>query len=78
PWALLVLVVVGSSAVTAAVPIPGGIGASEASLVAGLVAAGVEPSAALSAALLHRFLTFWVRVPAAWVALLLLRRRSIV
>lgn len=78
PWPLLVLIIVGSSAVSAAVPVPGGIGAAEASLVAGLVAAGVDPSAALSAALLHRFLTFWVRVPAAWVALVLLRRRRVV
>ncbi|WP_432541119.1 lysylphosphatidylglycerol synthase transmembrane domain-containing protein [Kineococcus sp. SYSU DK002] len=76
--ALLVLVVVGSSAVTAAVPVPGGIGASEAALAAGLVATGVPAEAALSAALLHRALTFWLRVPPAWLALLWLRRRRAV
>jgi len=75
---LLVLVVVGSSAVTAAIPVPGGIGASEAALAAGLVATGMDPTHALSAALLHRALTFWVRVPFAWVALLWLRRREAV
>jgi uncharacterized membrane protein YbhN (UPF0104 family) len=75
---LLVLVVVGSSAVTAAIPVPGGIGASEAALAAGLVAAGMGPGPALSAALLHRALTFWLRVPFAWVALLWLRRRRAV
>ncbi|PRY17477.1 uncharacterized membrane protein YbhN (UPF0104 family) [Kineococcus rhizosphaerae] len=78
PLALLVLVVVGSSAVTAAVPVPGGIGASEAALAAGLAAAGLPGEAALSAALLHRALTFWVRVPFAWVALLRLRRQGAV
>ncbi|WP_369070270.1 lysylphosphatidylglycerol synthase transmembrane domain-containing protein [Kineococcus terrestris] len=78
PLLLLVLVVVGSSAVTVAVPVPGGVGASEAALTAGLVAVGVAPAAALSAALLHRFLTFWVRVPPAWAALLWLRRRRFV
>ncbi|WP_432511871.1 lysylphosphatidylglycerol synthase transmembrane domain-containing protein [Kineococcus sp. SYSU DK001] len=78
PVALLVLVVVGSSAVTAAVPVPGGIGASEAALAAGLVATGVPAEAALSAALLHRALTFWLRVPPAWLALLWLRRRRAV
>ncbi|MEZ0490748.1 YbhN family protein [Kineococcus sp. TBRC 1896] len=78
PLLLLVLVVVGSSAVTAAVPVPGGIGASEAALTAGLVACGLGAEAALSAALLHRALTFWVRVPPAWVALLWLRRRHAV
>ena len=76
PWPLLLLLVVGSSAVTAAVPVPGGIGAFEASMVAGLVATGVDPAAALSATLLHRFLTFWVRVPPAWLALVHLRRRG--
>jgi uncharacterized membrane protein YbhN (UPF0104 family) len=75
---LLVLVVVGSSAVTAAIPVPGGIGASEASLAAGLVASGLDPAPALSAALLYRALTFWLRVPFAWVALLWLRRRRAV
>jgi uncharacterized membrane protein YbhN (UPF0104 family) len=78
PLLLLVLVVVGSSAVTAAVPVPGGIGASEAALTAGLVACGLGAEAALSAALLHRALTFWVRVPPAWVALLWLRQRHAV
>nr|WP_281372855.1 lysylphosphatidylglycerol synthase transmembrane domain-containing protein [Kineococcus aurantiacus] len=78
PVALLVLVVVGSSAVTAAVPVPGGIGASEAALAAGLVATGLGAEAALSAALLHRALTFWLRVPPAWVALLRLRRQRAV
>lgn len=76
--ALLVLVVVGSSAVTAAIPVPGGIGAAEASLAAGLVATGMDPVHALSAALLHRALTFWVRVPFAWIALVWLRRRGAV
>jgi len=74
PLSLLVLVVVGSSAVAGAVPVPGGIGAAEAALVAGLVTVGVDPTTALSAALLHRLVTFWARVPLGWVVLLLLRR----
>ncbi|WP_308469925.1 lysylphosphatidylglycerol synthase transmembrane domain-containing protein [Kineococcus rubinsiae] len=74
PLGLLVLVVVGSSAVAGAVPVPGGIGAAEAALVAGLVTVGVDPTTALSAALLHRLVTFWARVPLGWVLLLLLRR----
>ena len=71
---LLTLVVVGSLAVSGAVPVPGGIGAAEAALVAGLVTAKVDASAALSAALLFRLVTFWARVPVGWVALLALRR----
>ena len=70
----LALIVVGSSAVSGAVPVPGGIGAAEAALFAGLVAAEVDTTTALSAALLYRLVTFWARVPIGWVALLLLQR----
>jgi uncharacterized membrane protein YbhN (UPF0104 family) len=45
-------------------PVPGGIGVSEAGLTAGLVAVGVPEPAALAAALLHRLLT--VYVPPVW------------
>jgi putative heme transporter len=75
---LLTLIVVGSSAVAGAAPVPGGIGAFEAALTAGLVTAGVEAGLALSAALLFRLVTFWARVPIGWIALLLLRRRDAV
>jgi putative heme transporter len=74
---LLILVVVGSSAVAGAVPVPGGIGAAEAALLAGLVTVvGVEAPIALSAVLLYRLVTFWSRVPIGWIALLLLRRQG--
>jgi putative heme transporter len=75
---LLTLIVVGSSAVAGVAPVPGGIGAFEAALTAGLVTAGVDAGVALSAALLFRLVTFWSRVPIGWVALLLLRRREAV
>lgn len=75
-FVLLTLVVVGSSAVAGAAPVPGGIGAFEAALTAGLVTAGVDAGTALSAALLYRLVTFWSRVPVGWVALLLLRRHN--
>jgi uncharacterized membrane protein YbhN (UPF0104 family) len=72
---LLTLVVVGSSAVAGAVPVPGGIGAVEAALLTGLVTVvGLDAPVALSAALLYRLVTFWARVPIGWVALVLLRR----
>jgi uncharacterized membrane protein YbhN (UPF0104 family) len=70
----LALIVVGSSAISGAVPVPGGIGAAEAALFGGLVTAGVESTTALSATLLYRLVTFWARVPIGWVALLLLQR----
>jgi uncharacterized membrane protein YbhN (UPF0104 family) len=77
-FVLLASVVVGSSAAAGAVPVPGGIGAAEAALVAGLVTAGLDAPTALSAALLYRLVTFWARVPVGWVALLLLRRHGAV
>lgn len=71
---LLTLVVVGSSAVAGAVPVPGGIGAAEATLLTGLVTVvGIEAPIALSAVLLYRLVTFWSRVPIGWVALVRLR-----
>lgn len=73
---VLTSVVVGSSAAAGAVPVPGGIGAAEAALLAGLVTGGVDAPTALSAALLYRLVTFWARVPVGWVALLVLRRNG--
>ena len=77
-FVLLASVVVGSSAAAGAVPVPGGIGAAEAALIAGLVTAGVDAPTALSATLLYRLMTFWARVPVGWLALLVLRRRGAV
>jgi uncharacterized membrane protein YbhN (UPF0104 family) len=45
-------------------PIPGGVGVSEAGLTAGLMAAGVPEPAAFCAALLHRLMTFYL--PPIW------------
>jgi uncharacterized membrane protein YbhN (UPF0104 family) len=45
-------------------PVPGGIGVSEAALTAGLVAAGVPQGPALSAVLVYRIVTYYL--PPAW------------
>ena len=45
-------------------PVPGGIGVSEAALTAGLVAAGVPQGEALSAVLVYRIVTYYL--PPAW------------
>jgi uncharacterized membrane protein YbhN (UPF0104 family) len=55
-------------------PTPGGLGAVEAALTAGLTAAGVPGAVAVSAVLLYRLLTFWLPVPVGWVALHFLER----
>ena len=57
-------------------PTPGGLGAVEAALSAGLTAAGLPGAAAVSAVLLFRLLTFWLPVPAGWGALSYLQRHG--
>ena len=69
PIAKIGLVYLTGSAVSSAVPTPGGIGAVEAALTAGLTAAGIPSAAAASAVLLFRLVTFWLPIPLGWGAL---------
>jgi glycosyltransferase 2 family protein len=64
------------SALGSAVPTPGGLGAVEAALSAGLTAAGLPGATAVSAVLLFRLLTFWLPVPFGWAALSYLQRHD--
>ena len=64
------------SALGSVVPTPGGLGAVEAALAAGLTATGMPAATAVSAVLLFRLLTFWLPVPAGWAAFAYLRRRQ--
>ena len=59
-----------------AAPTPGGIGAVEAALVAGLTAAGVPSGTALSGVLLYRVVTFWLPVLPGWYAFVNLQRKN--
>jgi glycosyltransferase 2 family protein len=76
PIASTAVVYLTGSALGSAVPTPGGIGAVEAALSAGLTAAGQPGATAVSAVLLFRILTFWLPVPAGWGALNILERRK--
>jgi len=49
-------------AAVAIAPIPGGIGAAEAGLVAAMVSVGIPPSPALAVALLYRLVSFWLPI----------------
>ncbi len=64
------------SALGSVVPTPGGLGAVEAALAAGLTATGMPAATAVSAVLLFRLLTFWLPVPVGWGAFTYLRRRQ--
>ena len=68
------VVYLAGSVVGSAVPTPGGLGGVEAALSAGLTAAGLEYSVALSAVLLFRLVTFWIPIPLGWGALHYLQR----
>ena len=63
PIASVAVVYLTGSAIGSILPTPGGLGAIEAALSAGLTAAGMPGAAAVSAVLLYRLLTFWLPVP---------------
>jgi uncharacterized membrane protein YbhN (UPF0104 family)/tRNA A-37 threonylcarbamoyl transferase component Bud32 len=75
PIAKIGVVYLTGSALGSIIPTPGGLGAVEAALTAGLTAAGVPGGIAVSAVLAFRLLTFWLPVPLGWVALHYLERQ---
>jgi uncharacterized membrane protein YbhN (UPF0104 family) len=77
PSVLSVLAVyVGGSALSATAPTPGGLGAIEASLIAGLTSMGQPGAGAVTAVLVFRLFTYWLPVLPGAVSFLLLRRTS--
>jgi undecaprenyl-diphosphatase len=64
------------SAVAQAAPTPGGLGAMEAALIGGLVAAGLDNTVAVPAVFLYRLVTFWLPVLPGWAAFQWLQRRD--
>ena len=64
------------SAISSAAPTPGGIGAVEAALIAGLTAVGIEREVAVPAVFLYRITTFWLPILPGWIAFVLLQRRG--
>lgn len=68
PLATATLIYVSGNAVGSIVPTPGGLGAVEAALTAGLTAAGVPGGEAFTAVILFRLITFWLPIPVGWFA----------
>ncbi|MGY1621073.1 flippase-like domain-containing protein [Geodermatophilus sp. SYSU D00965] len=66
------------AAVGAAAPTPGGLGAVEVALIAGLVAAGMDHTIAVPAVFLYRIATFWLPILPGWAAFVWLRRSEFV
>jgi undecaprenyl-diphosphatase len=61
-------VYLGGQAIAQAAPTPGGIGAAEAALIAGLTGFGMAPEVAVPAVFLYRFATFWLPILPGWIA----------
>ena len=61
-------VYLAGSALAQVAPTPGGIGAAEAALIAGLTAFGLDPAVAVPAVFLYRFATFWLPILPGWLA----------
>jgi undecaprenyl-diphosphatase len=74
----VIAVYLGGSAIASASPTPGGLGAIEAALVAGLTAVGVQTGPAVAGVLTYRLLTFWLPVIPGFLALRYLQHRQIV
>jgi uncharacterized protein (TIRG00374 family) len=71
-------VFLGASAIAAAAPTPGGLGALEAALVAGLTGVGMAPGPAVSSVLTYRLATYWLPVLPGWLAWSIMQRRKYV
>jgi uncharacterized membrane protein YbhN (UPF0104 family) len=71
-------VYLGASLVAAAAPTPGGLGAIETLLSAGLIGIGIPNGPAVSAVLLYRLATYWLPVPPGWYSWRLLQRMEYV
>lgn len=70
----IALVYLVGSAVASVAPTPGGLGAVEATLVAGLTSAGMPSTTAIGAVLLYRLASFWIPILPGWAALVVLQR----
>jgi undecaprenyl-diphosphatase len=73
PLASTVAVYLAGAAVASVSPTPGGLGAIEAALVAGLTAVGSPTGSAVAGVLAFRLLTFWLPILPGWLAYRALR-----
>ena len=78
PFVQIGAVYLGGHLVASAAPVPGGLGALEAALIAGLSALGMPVGAAASAVLIYRLLTYWLTIPVGWLSLKIAEGRGYV
>ena len=76
-FVVVATVFLAGNALGSAAPTPGGLGAVEGALIAGLTTIGkLDAATALSAVLLYRALTFWLPVLPGWIAFTRLTQRK--
>ncbi|EFL23402.1 putative integral membrane protein [Streptomyces himastatinicus ATCC 53653] len=75
-YASIAVVFLAGNALGSAAPTPGGVGAVEAALIAGLTFAGLPYETAAPAVLLFRLMVFWLPVLPGWLAFTHLTRRE--
>jgi undecaprenyl-diphosphatase len=76
PIAKIGAVYLAASALAAATPTPGGLGALEAALVAGLTGVGMPSGPALSTVLTYRLATYWLPILPGWGSWWYLQRKE--
>lgn len=76
PFATVGAVFLVGAAVASAAPTPGGLGAMEAALIGGLVAAGLDDAVAVPAVFLFRLFTFWLPVLPGWFCFTWMQRHD--
>jgi uncharacterized protein (TIRG00374 family) len=65
------------AALASAVPVPGGVGTTDAALVGALLTVGIRPGAAVPAVLLFRVVAFWAPAALGPLAVRQLRRTRV-
>ncbi len=75
-YATIAVVFLAGNALGSAAPTPGGLGAVEAALIAGLITFGVPKEIATPAVLLFRLMTFWLPVLPGWLSFTHLTRKG--
>jgi uncharacterized membrane protein YbhN (UPF0104 family) len=70
------IVYLAGNTVGSIAPTPGGLGAIEAVLAAGLTAIGIPAQEAIPAIFIFRVATFWLPIPAGWLSYIVLQRHG--
>ena len=76
-FAAIAVVYLAGATLGQAAPTPGGLGAVEAALSAGLTAAGIEGGVAVSSVLLFRLVTFWLPTIPGWFSFNYLQKNNL-